>query len=208
MQKADSIPGGISPESEDNYLLEAEAKVAALRDPELKRIAFQAELERLAQRRKRAERWLGYAGGLATVIAVCIGIFSSIAAFNDAKRNEAVARDQEALARQKEAEAREAEAMRPFIEMKRQRYVEILQVVGTLAAPDQDPVKTTKAKRRFWELYWAELTLVEDKDIEKAMKDLGALFEPNLKPSELQGQTYRFAHLIRQKLLTLETTGK
>lgn len=208
MPNPDPTPAGTNGPSPDNYLAEAEARVAALRDPELKRVAFQAELERIAQRRKRAERWLGYVGGLATVIAVSIGIFTSVASFNDAKRKEAVARDQEALARQKEAEARQAEAMRPFVEMRRQRYVEILQVVGTLAAQEQDPEKLQKAKRRFWELYWAELTLVEDKDIEKAMMGLGKLLDPNMEPSELQQQTYRFAHLIRTKLLTLESTGR
>jgi hypothetical protein len=184
----------------NHYLTEAEAEVAHIADPDLKKIAFQAELNRVAERRKQLDRWLGYAGGFATVVAVAIGIFTSVAGYNDARQKEAVAR-------QKEAEARQAEAIKPFIEMKRQRYAEILQVVGALAAQKQDPEKLAKARVRFWELYWAELTVVEDEDVEAAMVHLGELIDPGHETTALQDKTLDFAKLIRRKITTLQEAG-
>ena len=187
-----------------NDLAEAQANVANIADPELKRIAFESELARIAEQRKRLDRWVGYAGGLAGLAAVILGIFISIEGYNDAKVKDAVARGQEAEARLKEAEARKVEAHKPSIELRKNRYLEILKVVGEIAAQDQDPEKLKAAKRRFWELYWAELSLVEDSQIEGTMVELGKLIDPSMQKTPLQDKTHSFALLIRSKITTLE----
>jgi hypothetical protein len=79
------------------------------------------------------------------------------------------ARVQQATQAEKDGQARLIEARKPFADKQLALYLEAAQVAGKLVAlnPDDEDWKSTE--RRFWELYWSELTLVEDKGVEAAM---------------------------------------
>jgi len=62
-------------------------------------------------------------------------------------------------------EARRVESTRPFLEKQLALYGEAALVCARLSTEPADE----KALARFWELYWGELALVENDDVESAM---------------------------------------
>src|SRR5690349_11989959 len=116
----------------EGYLKRAERRVSEVSDPELRKLAFQAELTRIASNRTRPKTWRGYviraAPGISKVLAavsLMVGLFLSVRGYLDT-------RDKEAHAREQEAKAREAEALKPFVDIRRERYIEVLHVLGTI----------------------------------------------------------------------------
>jgi hypothetical protein len=101
------------------------------------------------------------------VLSVVAGVVISVLSFN--------------ATRVKEAEARALEADRPFVELRRSTYLEAAKTAAIIANPDgRSPDDLSKAKRRFRELYVAELTMVEDLDVENKMVNLAKAVDPEL----------------------------
>ena len=101
------------------------------------------------------------------VLSVVAGVVISVLSFN--------------AARLKEAEARALEADKPFVELRRCVYLEAVKTVAIIANPEgrtQDELD--KAKRRFRELYVAELTMVEDSAVASRMVSLAQAVDPEL----------------------------
>jgi hypothetical protein len=101
------------------------------------------------------------------VLSVVAGVVISVLSFN--------------AARLKEAEARALEADKPFVELRRCVYLEAVKTAAIIANPEgrtQDELD--KAKRRFRELYVAELTMVEDSTVASRMVSLAQAIDPEL----------------------------
>lgn len=102
------------------------------------------------------------------VLSVVAGVVISVLSFN--------------ATRVKEAEARALEADRPFVELRRSTYLDAVKTAAIIANPDgRSPEDLTKAKRRFRELYVAELTMVEDADVASKMVNLAEAVDPELR---------------------------
>ena len=95
------------------------------------------------------------------------------------------------------AQTRRIEATRPFLEKQLALYGEAARVCAQIASSSPAP----EAVARFWELYWGELALVENKDVEAAMVSFGNTlhFSPEDK-SELQQRALRLALACRVSL--------
>jgi len=108
------------------------------------------------------------------VLSVVAGVVISVLSFN--------------ATRLKEAEARALEADKPFVELRRSTYLEAVKTAAIIANPEgRSPDDLAKAKRRFRELYVAELTMVEDPDVASRMVDLAQAVDPelaNLSPAQ------------------------
>ncbi len=101
------------------------------------------------------------------VMSVVAGVVISALSFN--------------ATRQKEAEARRFEAERPFQELRRSVYLEAVKTAGVIANPeDHTPQDLVQAKRRFRELYVAELTMVESMEVAGKMVGLARAVDPDL----------------------------
>jgi len=70
------------------------------------------------------------------------------------------------------AETRRIEATRPYLDKQLELYTEATKVAVTIAT-STDSKEIEKATRRFWELYWGELGLVERDNVEKVMVRFG-----------------------------------
>lgn len=116
------------------------------------------------------------------VLSVVVGVVLSVLSFNDA-------RDKESEAHLAEARAREIEANRPFVELRRNVYLEAVKTAAIIATPEgRTRDELIKARRRFQELYVAELTMVEDSNVEEKMVTLAQAVDPdiaNLTPAQL-----------------------
>ena len=111
---------------------------------------------------------------LVQVLSIVTGVVISVLSFN-------ASHEKEAEARKKEAEARTLEAERPFRELRRSVYLEAVKTAAVIATPEgRTAVDLEKAKRRFRELYIAELTMVEDPAVEAKMVALARAVAPDL----------------------------
>jgi hypothetical protein len=102
------------------------------------------------------------------------------------------------------AKTRLFESRKPFLEMQLKLYSEAVQIAGKLVVSPYGSDDWNKAIFRFWELYWSELAMVEDRRVETAMEDLGevikAIANSNNRANNqkaLEDATYILAHAIR-----------
>ena len=119
------------------------------------------------------------------IISVVVGIVISVLSFNDA--------------RIKEAEARKLEAARPFLVLRQEIYRDAVKTAAILTNPDDHtPQELAAARKRFRQLYVAELSMVETKDVEQLMYQLAGHIDPplqNLTPA--QAAAYDLSHKLR-----------
>ncbi|ARN21781.1 hypothetical protein [Piscinibacter gummiphilus] len=111
---------------------------------------------------------------LVQVLSVVVGVYLSVQSFNHT-------RDKETEARHAEAEARRLEAERPFRELRRTVYLEAVKTAAVIATPEgRTAEELGKARRRFRELYIAELSMVEGRDVEARMVALASAVDADL----------------------------
>jgi hypothetical protein len=190
---------------------EAEKAVGAVSDPELKRIAFQKILDDL--RATKAGSSLDSASKLVQVLTVVVGVIISILSFNSTRQAEAHARKAEAEVkaselekyenqRKDEAARRQAEAAKPFLALRQELYLDAVRSAGVLANPkDHADDEVKKAKKRFRELYVAELSLAEGFGVEQGMVALAKAIDPDLtRFTPEQQAAYDLAHALRDSL--------
>lgn len=118
------------------------------------------------------------------VLSVVVGVVLSVLSFNSA--------------RLKEAEARKIEAEKPFQELRRTVYLEAVKNAAILANPEgRTAEELLKARRRFRELYVAELSMVEDSSVAERMIDLAKAVDKELRSlSEPQRAALQLAQAL------------
>lgn len=143
---------------------------------------------------------------LIQVISVLVASVLSIWSFNDARKKEAEARiiESQKYQQQREDEARRQriEAAKPFLEIRQQKYMEAIKVAGVLANPqDHTPEEIKAAEKRFGELYWAELSLVEARNVESSMVKLANSLGKFSNVTPQQQAVIDLAHGLRDSLV-------
>ena len=91
------------------------------------------------------------------------------------------------------------EAKRPFLDYQLKLYKEATEAAVQLATSD-DAQEISTARKRFYELYWGELALVEDRDVERAMVIFKRALEANGAGDHLQQSCLTLAHAFRSSL--------
>jgi hypothetical protein len=79
------------------------------------------------------------------------------------------------------------EAQKPFLELRQKLYMEAVQQAGILANPSDHTADEMKAaRRRFRELYVAELSMVESPWVETKMVELAKQIDPGCAKSRIR----------------------
>ncbi len=108
----------------------------------------------------------------------------------------------------KDAETRSLEARKQFLARQLELYTEATRAAAKLATSKADSPEFRQAGSRFWELYWGELSMVETRQVEAAMVEMGNCLndrcsgcelEPKLKPN-LEQCSLALAHACRRSL--------
>ncbi|HWA45296.1 MAG TPA: hypothetical protein VHA10_18895 [Hypericibacter adhaerens] len=129
---------------------------------------------------------------LVQVLSVVVGVVVSIWSFTNAQKSEAEARA-------KEAEARKLELAKPFLELRQKFYLEAVHAAAVLANPEvQTDEDLDKARKRFRELYVAELSMVECPTVEASMVKLAQTIDKDLtRLTPAQSAALDLAHALR-----------
>jgi hypothetical protein len=91
------------------------------------------------------------------------------------------------------------ESKKPFLAKQLELYGEATKVAASLANP-KDPQEREGLTRRFWQLYWGELGLVENGEVEVAMVAFGNALRSDATPEVLQRKSFELAKAIRRSL--------
>src|SRR5215218_7540981 len=103
----------------------------------------------------------------------------------------------------KEQETRLLEAQKPFLVKQLDLYFETASLVGKLVTTDPSEPNWKDLERKYWALYWSELSMVEHRVVEEAMKKFGDALTAYSKDQNdankraLQSAAYHLAHAIR-----------
>lgn len=135
-----------------------------------------------------------------------LGVLGAISSFVWAvyqwKASQNELRSQRSYEISKTLEQRRIEAQKPFLDKQLALYSETIRTTSFLATASQSP-DWTKARDRFWELYWGELATVENREVSLQVVAFGeALNGQGGKMSNvtLQQQALSLAHAVRQSL--------
>jgi hypothetical protein len=126
---------------------------------------------------------------LAKVVIAAIAAMSTLLGVAWQWRQAQVARSNSAL----------FEARQPFLTRQLELYSEAAKVTARIATTRDEDERDTHVDR-FWQLYWGELALVEDRGVEAAMVAYGKALKSDAAPSQLQPLSLDLAHAIRKSL--------
>ena len=99
----------------------------------------------------------------------------------------------------RQVETRRIEATKPFLERQLVLYSEATKIAAQVATQGNSDIGK-KALVRFWELYWGELALVENRSVEAAMKRMGDALRAKASTPELEQASLAVAHACRESL--------
>jgi len=122
-------------------------------------------------------------------VSVVVGIVVSVLSFN--------------AAREKDSVARGLEARKPFLDLRQKRYSEAVAAAGVIVDPDShSEAEVLVARKRFRELYIAELSMVEAPEVEQSMVQLAKIVDPSLMVfTPAQKAAYDLSHALRDSFV-------
>lgn len=97
------------------------------------------------------------------------------------------------------AETRRIEATKPFLDKQLTLYIQATRLAAFIAAHVSEPENYTKAKAEFHQLYWGEMCLVEQGEVEKAMVKFNTALD-KLPDTELPKLALELAYACRKEL--------
>jgi len=101
--------------------------------------------------------------------------------------------------------ARLFESRKPFLELQLKLYTETAQIAGRLVVANVDNEEFKQALYRFWQLYWSELAVVEDQQVERAMEKVGFALKTMQRTDEphkvLEDAVLELAHALRDGIV-------
>lgn len=115
------------------------------------------------------------AGPIITVGGIVAGVWQFNKGQKNLQKNELRQRKFEL---EKMSIGNEFEAIAKFKEIQLTKYMEAAEIVSNVVyAENYKSVEFKNNLKRFWQLYWVELSSVEDSQVESKMKDLGDQIE-------------------------------
>jgi hypothetical protein len=138
---------------------------------------------------------------LKIVVLITSGLWVAYTYFTDRESD----RKKEIEQSKRESTVALINAQQPFLTKQLELYFETSRVVAILATAVPGSDEWRAKEKRFWELYWSELSVVEDGVVESAMVETcKAMVKYKLAPSDhlaqltFEGATYDLAHALRR----------
>ena len=141
---------------------------------------------------QQIEQWLKVLGVAGAIASFVWGVFVW-------KEKSEADRDLQRIETERLAQSRRIEATKPFLERQLKLYTEATEVAAVIAT-SSDEAQKSDALERFWQLYWGELALVENKEVEQAMVALGEAIKAKANRGALEQASLRLARACRRSL--------
>jgi hypothetical protein len=131
-----------------------------------------------------------------TLVLAVAGLLWGIWTYTDAKNTQL---KQELADAKRTLETRRIEATRPYLDKQLELYLQATKA-ATMIATSNNPQDVEMAKRRFEELYFGELALVEHGSVASAMSEFRKALMKQEVQNELQPLALDLAHACRDEL--------
>lgn len=138
------------------------------------------------------DNWLNILTVLGAICSFLWGVYQ----WREKTSRELEARNQENT---RLTETRRIEATKPFLERQLMLYAEATKVAAQVATQGETE-SGKKALVRFWELYWGELALVENRSVEAAMVQMKNELRANASAEKLEQASLAVARACRYSL--------
>ncbi len=164
---------------------------------------LEIDLKKADLRVKKTEVFAKYVSLLVLIVGIAIPFYQYVNTLEKDRQEREDKRASEEVQRNREIEAALREARKPFLERQQTLYFEAASATSKLATLDRGAERDA-ARKRFYHLFWGELSVVEDELVEGAM----VRFENTLKlyetgqtdKSELEQVSLNLAHSCRNSL--------
>lgn len=103
----------------------------------------------------------------------------------------------------RDVDTRNLEARKQYLTRQLDLYTDATRTAAKLSTSSRDSSEGVTAERRFWELYWGELSMVENREVEGAMKNMGDCLRGDCNgcpQSDLKQCALAVAHACRRSL--------
>jgi len=140
-------------------------------------------------------RFEGYLKAISPILAIAV-FFWGIYQYHDTAKKQL---NEQVAEAKRNAETRRIEATLPYLNKQLDLYTEATQVTAVIAtSEDMDEIST--AAKRFRELYWGELAMVERSEVAKAMIAFRNALDSGKEQKYLQTLALNLAHACRDEL--------
>jgi hypothetical protein len=146
----------------------------------------------MSENQQGLESWLKLSSPLLAIAAFVWGIY----VYGDTARQQLIKAETDT---QRLAQTRRIEATRPFLDKQLALYTEATKLTATIAT-SADQAEIQKATKRFRELYWGELGLVERDDVARAMISFKQALDAKQDQDTLASLALSLAHACRDEL--------
>jgi hypothetical protein len=129
------------------------------------------------------EKTLKWIGAIVTLGGLALGVMNYLATVR------------------KDVETRNLEARKTYLTRQLDLYTDATRSAAKIATLTADSPEYARALNRFWELYWGELSMVESREVEGAMKQMGDCLNGNCSGCpHLRRCSLDLAHACRRSL--------
>src|SRR5262247_1912938 len=139
-------------------------------------LTIEDELKRLELESKKWELLFKLAGLLTITFGIAWPLYQYTKTLEKEREDRKERQVLEDEQREKEAQAALREARKPFLQRQQELYFEAATLASKLSTLDHGAEREA-ARKRFYQLYWGELSVVEDVLVEKAMVRFKGEFE-------------------------------
>lgn len=137
------------------------------------------------------------------VVAIIAGVVAVISALVAYIAQTSAAKSQSDVSLVQLAAQQAHERQKPFVEAQMRFYIEATETVAQIPRTADIAVREALVKR-FWQLYWGALALVEDEEVARAMIAYGKQLKVSSPdPGTLEGLSLNVAHACRNSLQRL-----
>jgi hypothetical protein len=144
------------------------------------------------QDRNQLESWV-------KIVSILIAVGTFLFGVVQYSTNQRQRQEDETKQARSEAVQRKLAAQRPYLEHQLELYIAASRSGATIASSD-DEKAVRDARQRFWELYWGELSMVEDQEVESAMARFGEALSVGASRSQLEQCSLALSHALRESL--------
>src|SRR5262245_60921241 len=165
--------------------------------------AVDIELRRADLRIKRLDVIAKFIGTAVLLLGIAVPFYQYTRTLEKDRQDRADKKATDEVQQKKQAEAALREAQKPFLQRQSELYFSATSAAAKLATLEKGSERDN-ARKQFYQLYWGDLSVVEDELVEQAMvrfhKTLEAYEAGSVDESALQQKSLELAHACRESM--------